>query len=1580
MEIKNGALGYTLTLDNKQVQQILAQTRADFARTNEYAVAEMNKVQNKMNSIYTLGGTFLSVSAAKGFVSELIHVRGEFQQIENAIETITGSQDKMNSLMTEWKDLTLRSPFRLSEIAQSGKQLLAYGVEVEKVTDDIEMLGNIASGVSAPINDIAYLYGTLKTQGRAYQQDINQFTGRGIPIIKELAKQFGVAESEVRAMTEAGKIGFPEVEKALRAMTSEGGQFFNLIGKQATTLTGAVNRLKHEFELMFNEIGTDTEGLLSGGINVVTHLVENYKELGKTLGVLITTYGAYKAAVVLVSTLNNTQAAASEIANKAKLEELRTIVSETEANLALAKSEHNVITAKIEGVQAAKASAIAKRDELLVSLNAAHAAKAEAEAQVLAAETKYAAYKGSIYASAEKAALQDLETAKTNLNTKTEEVNTISKARNAAQTEVQTLSKKAQLLTTEQSIVAKGVENTQETVNTAVKNANDLVTKRLTLSQHWYALETKGAAMWQSFLNATMLNNPIVLVVAAVGSLVAAYFILRDTTTSAQRAQESYNKTQEEVKSKLDETKKKADEYINTLKDETATVYQQIQAYNALQALKLKGLENLTQEQIATMDLTELRKLLNTSYDEKGLSSQKKALEDIGNQIKSIKSQIENANKSGASSGVVLDSLYKKLEDLTGEYDLQASKVRKVEEELKISNMTLSEQKSYYEGIVQELQNKVNEIRKANEQQKQTETAADLVASAFAKWDISKLNFQLNEAYSKIYDIDDKLNKSIGKAYGDRNYSDWTTIRDNAVNDQKNLGVGKKGTKEWEDLQKVIDGANNALKAWETTKTKSAKKTKSPKKADDPVEIFKKQVQGMKEEYDRYVNYMNTDDIVLKATAEFKFMSLKKQGGNYEEYLRNIQKQLANVTNKTKAQVGQLQYVNDELSKIIDYNAFDKYKEGINEQVDSSENLLKVIGLLQEEKQKFANSTDQIEKDKFKFLDEKEIDVIKKTDDAAKSLIKTLTEEANPLDTINKKFDEEIELLKYKLEKAKTDIEKQKIQVNIEQVETKRKKALEDTPTNNAEVNEILKKYQTLEQKRQKIVDDSNEEIKKIETEMFNEVDSEKIANYTTTIEEIKTKQKEALQAVDSEILKKSDDWVKVFEDYSNKSSKQISSLIKDIEAKLSNKEFTKNLKADELKALQDRLTELKRSIGQDDPFTALSNSVTKLIANFKKADGSINFEGIRESIGNAKNAINETLNIAEDLGINVSDSTRDAVELGANLFEAGTQIAEGIATNNPVQAVQGVIKAVTSIFKANDKKKQRQIAKYQQAIDDLARSFKNLQYETSKALGSDTYKDQRAMLDNLTQQQNEYRKMIKTEQSRKKTDKGKIKEWQQAIIEIDQAKQDLLDSLAQDVLQTNAKDLASTLGDALVEAFGKGEDAAKSFEKVANDVLKNAVLNQLKQQFLEKDLQKALDQLYKDMGADGNGNFNFDGLTQAEQQKFKDKLKEISQNFSGALEMYSDLFKDLETDPNQNSLSGAIAGVSEETASIISGQMNAVRIMIAEANKQRDLSNKILLQQLDRLANIDANTRVIEPLLNKLINKLIDAGRAYGF
>ena len=157
-------------------------------------------------------------------------------------------------------------------------------------------------------------------------------------------------------------------------------------------------------------------------------------------------------------------------------------------------------------------------------------------------------------------------------------------------------------------------------------------------------------------------------------------------------------------------------------------------------------------------------------------------------------------------------------------------------------------------------------------------------------------------------------------------------------------------------------------------------------------------------------------------------------------------------------------------------------------------------------------------------------------------------------------------------------------------------------------------------------------------------------------------------------------------------------------------------------------------------------------------------------------------------------------------------------------------------------------------------------------------------------------------------------------------------------------------MGDAIVEAFGKGEDAATAFGDTVNDIMKNAVLNQLKKNFLQKQLDSALKQLEDDMGYWNGDNFVFDGLTEEEQAKFKAQIAAIGQNFNSVLGAYGDLFKGLADEVDDSSLSGGIKGVSEETASVLSGQINAMRINQAE-------SLTVLRNQLMVLNQIAANT-----------------------
>lgn len=186
---------------------------------------QMQELDKSGLSLQKTIGRLASAFALKELVSRIATVRGEFQQLEVAFKTMLGSAEQADALMQQLTRTAATTPFGLEDVAQGAKQLLAYGFEAEKVNETLIRLGDIAAGLSVPLGDLVYLYGTTMAQGRLYTQDLNQFTGRGIPMIAELAKQFGVADSKVKELVEEGKVGFPEVQKVIESLTDEGGKF-----------------------------------------------------------------------------------------------------------------------------------------------------------------------------------------------------------------------------------------------------------------------------------------------------------------------------------------------------------------------------------------------------------------------------------------------------------------------------------------------------------------------------------------------------------------------------------------------------------------------------------------------------------------------------------------------------------------------------------------------------------------------------------------------------------------------------------------------------------------------------------------------------------------------------------------------------------------------------------------------------------------------------------------------------------------------------------------------------------------------------------------------------------------------------------------------------------------------------------------------------------------------------------------------------------------------------------------------------------------------------------------------------------
>ena len=306
-------LNFNITANNSDFKRKLQEVDAGVSRTTKAIEASGQSVESYFRKM-TAGAAALAAGfSARELVSSIVRTRGEMQQLEVAFTTMLQSGERASALLADAVEFAAKTPFDLQGVAGGIRQLLAYGTAAEEAIGTVEMLGNVSAGLSVPLNDMIYLYGTLRAQGRAMTVDIRQFAGRGVPIYEELAKVLGVTRQELTGLISEGKVGFPEVEQAFRNMTSEGGMFYNLMREQSKTITGQISNLQDGISQMFNSIGEQSEGVITSAISGLSWMVEHYRELAQVIGVIVAAYGSYRAAIIAVNAVQAITVSAKNI-------------------------------------------------------------------------------------------------------------------------------------------------------------------------------------------------------------------------------------------------------------------------------------------------------------------------------------------------------------------------------------------------------------------------------------------------------------------------------------------------------------------------------------------------------------------------------------------------------------------------------------------------------------------------------------------------------------------------------------------------------------------------------------------------------------------------------------------------------------------------------------------------------------------------------------------------------------------------------------------------------------------------------------------------------------------------------------------------------------------------------------------------------------------------------------------------------------------------------------------------------------------------------------------------------------------
>lgn len=280
------------------------------------AIAKAEKSQKNMenqskgfsSALKSMNNMALGVAAAIGGAGiASIKFAGELEQTQLALEVLLGDAQEATKIKDEWTALAAETPFNSADIDSAGKKLLAFGIGADTVTDSLRRIGDISAATGSSISDIADIYGKAKVQGRLFAEDINQFQGRGIPVVQSLAKVLGVAETNVKDLVAEGKVGFPELEQAFRMMTSEGGQFSGMMEKLSTSTMGQFSSLVDNAQLTLAKFGQMLLPLANDAMAAISGILEKIQSMdaGTQRATLVTggLIAAFAAAIPVVNGL-----------------------------------------------------------------------------------------------------------------------------------------------------------------------------------------------------------------------------------------------------------------------------------------------------------------------------------------------------------------------------------------------------------------------------------------------------------------------------------------------------------------------------------------------------------------------------------------------------------------------------------------------------------------------------------------------------------------------------------------------------------------------------------------------------------------------------------------------------------------------------------------------------------------------------------------------------------------------------------------------------------------------------------------------------------------------------------------------------------------------------------------------------------------------------------------------------------------------------------------------------------------------------------------------------------------------------
>lgn len=1543
METDKGRLFYATGINNSQLRQDAAESRSILASIGQQAVTESDRMDAAFSKIARAAGGIFALSQLKQFATEIISVRGEIESLQISFETLAGKR-KGNQLFSEIKEFAAHTPMMMGDLAKGAQTMLAFNIEAEKVMPILKAIGDISMGDSQKFNSLALAFSQMSATGKLMGQDLLQMINAGFNPLSVISEKTGKSIGELKEEMEQGKITTEMVTQAFIAATSEGGKFYGMLEKQSKGINGAISNFQGAVDDAFNEIGTKAQGATVDIVNAGTYLVKHYDTILDIVGVLLATYGTYRAALIVNIAVEKMMASANAERIAAIEAEITAVGMKTaqeqlamDADIAAAVAKGNLTQAEGLQILALKQEAAARVEALALAAKqaaaeeaAATAARRNAGVRLQAAEANATAMRMEYQAALAKGEVFEIAIAKERMET--------------AQTQINTASQQYQAAASAEAAAAKAAQTAQTTANTAAQQLNNIQVQAGTVQTGIFATAVGKLTAAIRALWATMMKHPIALVLAAIAALGVAIYKATNKTKELSQAEQVQASVMASATAAVAEEKTKIETLSEVVHDNTKSYKERKTALDLLQKIVPDYHAALTKEgRLINDNADALDRYINGLLKAAQLEAIKGGVTDTFKNLSSKAMDVRNKERQGYGAFLNFLTSDENLEKNKQKWDKWFTDFTKDPTKFvkKIDGKTMVKIGDFY------MHSGMGDDWITEDQRQLIEYAEKYV--------------QYHKMYKEI--LKEDVTTTSSTPSGNKNKSRQSEVR------AKRADLAKTATKSGETASDNKDMlASEALQRMKQEQEYARKLADQAK--DNEFEIRQARIDAMKDGVEKELaqNQLNYDRLEEQNNRRLRDML----DGVAEARLRALED--ANPTMfKKKNKDGKLEddpgkrdkKLNEIRAGLTAEDLPEPFKKQYREQAKiandiftraNTESLQKMLADVMTYEQQRLKITEDYAR-KRAALYEHNGDGSIKTDASGNKVLKQGVEQGN-IDEINRQEQEALNGIDEQF--AMREESYQAWCDAIANLSLRQLNAvLQQAKDNLAE----LKKSSAPDPKELAV---ARAKVNKAQAAVNKANAKNNTAPGKRTLKEWEDLYK-TLQDVEKEFENIGDtvggvvgDIISQCGQFATSTLQMINGIVQLTQMSATSIQGTAAAGATAISTMEKAsviLTIISAAL-------QIAMQIVNLFNNDDKKQKEI------EKLQDRIDQLQWELDHAE-IG-------RTTAAYGSAIERVNKALQESMAELVAVQ--HGWMRIITLCTRAS--KNQELMAK---TAEKLANAYSNMAYTADKALGAKKYEEANDQLKNIAQQQILIQEQIDQEYSKKKTDHGQIQEWKNKIEELGQQALEIINDMVEDIIGDSAEGIAEELGDAFIEAFQSGEDAAEAW----GDKVKEIVSDVLKRMLVSKFLEEPLGDIFDKYKSKWFPNGQFAGLDAviASMNGFASDLNAVGKDFAEIWNNLPDSVKNMfevTNEAEREASQKGIATADQDSIDELNGRMTAVQshtFSISEYTKQLLTTAQALLRSLlhieeetdglhDRMERVENYTKSIHDSVDDIVTK----------